>query len=164
MIDSVTRGCAGKMAKHAGVHEKGAFGLSDLMAELRGHPDFGKVGAVTVFIGVARGETKEKETVRKLELEAYPEKADKVLESICEELRKKPGIIDVQIHHLTGVFGVGEELVYVSVAGGHRSNVFPVLQEAVERYKHEAPIFKKEHVTDKKGVVKSYWIKEGEEH
>lgn len=150
------------MAKHAGVHEKGTFDLSDLMNAVKANPDFGKVGAITLFIGVARGETKEKETVHKLELEAYPEKADKVLENICKKLSKKPGIIDVQIHHLTGTFNVGEELVYVAIAGSHRNNVFPVLKEAVERYKHEAPIFKKEHVIDKKGAARSYWVKEHE--
>jgi len=148
------------MAKHAGVHEKGTFTLTDLMSALRANPDFHKVGAVTLFIGVARGETKEKETVQRLELEAYAEKADSVLENICKHLSVKPGIVDVQIHHLTGTFEIGEELVYVAVAGGHRNNIFPVLREAVERYKHEAPIFKKEHITDRKGVRKAYWVNE----
>ena len=150
------------MAKHAGVHEKGTFALADLMNALRTGPDFCKVGAVALFVGVARGETREKDTVQKLELEAYAEKADSVLESICKNLTAKPGIVDVQVHHLVGTFEIGEELVYVAVAGSHRSNVFPVLQEAVERYKHEAPIFKKEYITDKKGVRKAYWVKEQE--
>lgn len=148
------------MTKHAGVHDKGTFSLPDLMSGLRANPDFYKVGAVSLFIGVARGETKAKESVQKLELEAYIEKADAVLENICKDLTAKAGIIDVQIHHLTGTFEIGEELVYVAVAGGHRSNVFPVLREAVERYKHEAPIFKKEYMTDKKGARKAYWVKE----
>jgi molybdopterin synthase catalytic subunit len=148
------------MAKHAGVHEKGKFTLADLMGTLRANQDFCKVGAVTLFIGVARGETREKETVRKLELEAYTEKADKVLGNICKDLTARHGIVDVQIHHLTGTFEIGEELVYVAVAGSHRGDVFPVLQEAVERYKREAPIFKKEYITDKKGVRKAYWVKE----
>lgn len=148
------------MTKHAGIHEKGTFTLADLMSGLKANPNYRKVGAVTLFIGVARGETKEKETVQRLELEAYAEKADNVLEDICKALTTKPGIIDVQIHHLTGTFEIGEELVYVAVIGGHRSRVFPVLQEAVERYKHEAPIFKKEYITDKKGVHKAYWVKE----
>jgi molybdopterin synthase catalytic subunit len=147
------------MAKHAGVHEKGAFTLTNLMDALRANPDFHKVGAVALFVGVARGETRKKETVQKLELEAYAEKADSVLENICKDLTARPGTIDVQIHHLVGSFEIGEELVYVGVAGGHRGNVFPVLQEAVERYKHEAPIFKKEYITDKKGVRKAYWVK-----
>jgi molybdopterin synthase catalytic subunit len=150
------------MAKHAGVHEKGTFTLQDLMDSVKANPDFRRVGAIALFIGVARGETKQKETVTKLELEAYTEKANETLENICSQLSKKTGIIDVQIHHLVGTFNVGEELVYVAVAGSHRTNVFPVLQEAVERYKHEVPIFKKEHITDKKGEAKSYWVKEHE--
>lgn len=150
------------MVKHAGVHEKNTFDLADLMKAVKANPNFRKVGAVVLFIGIARGETQQKEPVHRLELEAYSEKADTVLERICKELGQKPGIIDVQIHHLTGAFNVGEELVYVAVAGGHRSSVFPVLQEAVERYKHEAPIFKKEYLTDKKGTVKSHWVNESE--
>jgi len=150
------------MPKHAGIHEKGTFTLLDLMNSIRANPEFHRTGAVALFVGVARGETKEKETVHKLELEAYAEKADSVFESICRDLATRPGIVDVQIHHLVGTFEVGEELVYVAVAGSHRTDVFSVLREAVERYKHEAPIFKKEYITDKKGTPKAYWVKEQE--
>jgi molybdopterin synthase catalytic subunit len=65
----------------------------------------------------------------------------------------------VQIHHLTGDFNVGDDLVYVAVAGSHREQVFPVLREAVERYKNEAPIFKKEHVINEAGRSE-YWVSE----
>jgi len=115
---------------------------------------------LALFIGIVRGEALSGETVKKLELEAYEEKANEVLNNICEDLRKRNGIIDVQIHHLLGEFGVGEDLVYVLVAGAHRHDVFPVLEEAVERYKREAPIFKKEYVIDKDGMMKSYWVSE----
>ncbi len=148
------------MSVKAGVHEKGALSISNLLENTRKKPDFHKVGAIAIFIGVVRGETKEGETVKELELEAYREKADELLENICEELQAREGIVDVQIHHFTGKFHVGEELVYVLVAGSHRSHVFPVLEEAVERYKKEAPIFKKETITDKRGVAKSYWVSE----
>ena len=77
-------------------------------------------------------------------------------------MSRKPGIVDVQIHHLLGEFNVGEDLVYVSVAGSHRTDVFPVLREAVERYKSEAPIFKKERVTDAKGSATEFWVSEKE--
>jgi len=148
--------------KHAGVHPKETLSLSDLIKSVKKRPNYLKVGAMALFIGVVRGETVKGETVKRLELEAYDEKADEVLENICKELKTKKGIVDVQIHHFTGKFELGEDLVYVLVAGSHRTNVFPVLEEAVERYKKEAPIFKKEYVTDKKGVVKSYWVSEGE--
>jgi len=48
------------------------------------------------------------------------------------------------------------------VTGAHRQNVFSVLEEAVNRYKEEAPIFKKEYVTDKRGQTKSRWVTERE--
>jgi molybdopterin synthase catalytic subunit len=98
--------------------------------------------------------------VQKLTLEAYEEKATEVLENICDVLQNRPGIVDVQIHHLLGEFNVGEELVYVSVAGSHRSEVFSVLREAVEQYKHEAPIFKKEKVIDTEGKSQETWVSE----
>jgi len=121
-----------------------------------------KTGAMALFIGVARGETLEGKKVKKLKLEAYEEKANEVLDKICDDLSRKPGIVDVQIHHLLGEFAIGEDMVYVLVAGSHRADVFHVLREAVERYKNEAPVFKKEYVIDAKGSTSEYWVSEKE--
>jgi len=150
------------LVQHCGVHKKGTLSILDVLKSVKERPDYHKVGAITMFVGVVRGETVKGETVKRLELEAYDEKADEVLEDICKELKARKDIVDVQIHHFTGKFELGEDLVYVMVAGGHRTNVFPVLQEAVERYKKEAPIFKKEYIKDKKGSAKSYWVSESE--
>ena len=121
------------LVKHCGVHKKGTLTLIDVLNSVRQHPNCSKVGAVASFVGTVRGETAKGEVVRRLELEAYEEKADEILEKICRELNAIKGIVDVQIHHFTGKFELGEDLVYVVVAGGHRHDVFPVLQEAVER-------------------------------
>jgi len=147
---------------HAGVHEKGTLSVSKLLSNIKKNSNFEKAGAIALFIGVARGETLEGEKVQKLTLEAYEEKANEVLAKICDDLSQKPGIVDVQIHHLLGEFNIGEDLVYVSVAGSHRTDVFPVLREAVERYKKEAPIFKKERVINAKGSATEYWVSEKE--
>jgi molybdopterin synthase catalytic subunit len=152
------------LTKTAGVHEKGTLSLSDIIGKTKSKRAFRKAGAIAVFIGVVRGETLKGEKVQKLELQAYKEKADEVLRKICDDLRKKPGIVDVQIHHLLGEFRVGEDIVYVVVAGSHREDVFPVLEEAVERYKKDAPIFKKELVTTAKGEKRAYWLEEQESH
>jgi molybdopterin synthase catalytic subunit len=146
----------------SGVHEKGAFSLLDIIKNVKSKPDIQKAGTIALFIGIVRGETLNREKVQKLELEAYKEKADEILSNICSELRERQGIVDVQIHHLLGEFNVGEDLVYVLVTGDHRKNVFKVLEEAVERYKKEAPIFKKEYITDEKGKTTAYWVTEPE--
>ena len=146
------------------IHEKGTFSLQDLTEILREEKGFQRVGAIALFIGVVRGETPKGERVKKLEVEAYEEKANDVLSNICNDLKKREDIFDVQVHHMLGEFGVGEDLVYVLVAGSHRENVFPVLKEAVERYKKEAPIFKKEYVINDKGELTAYWVAEQETH
>jgi molybdopterin synthase catalytic subunit len=144
------------MVKHTSIHDKGELSLFDVLESVKNDPDFPESGALGVFVGVVRGKTIKDEAVRKLRLEAYEEKANKVLEDICNELRKRTGIVDVQIHHFVGEFNVSEDLVYVVVAGAHRGDVFPVLTEAVERYKKEAPIWKKEYLES----GKSSWVSE----
>jgi molybdopterin synthase catalytic subunit len=146
--------------RYVGIHKKGEFFLSDLLQNIKSKDNFYKAGAMATFIGVVRGETVDGEKVEDLELEAYEEEANKVLGLICEDLKKREGIVDVQIHHLIGKFRVGEDLVYVVVTGGHRQNVFGVLQEAVERYKLETPVFKKEHIINITGTKEAYWVNE----
>ncbi len=148
------------MAQNGSVHEKGTFSLTNIMENIRKNDKFSKTGAIGLFIGIARGEDSIGRKVQKITLEAYEEKANETLEKICNALIQKEGIVDVQIHHLLGEFDVGEELVYVSVAGSHRPEVFSVLREAVERYKHEAPVFKKETVVDNEGKPHESWISE----
>jgi molybdopterin synthase catalytic subunit len=145
------------MPSNAGTHRKGALSLEDIITSMKAEPNFKKAGAVAVFIGVVRGEDGKDRKVQKLELEAYEEKANETLKEICSDLKRKTGIVDVQVHHLLGEFEVGEDLVYVLVAGSHREYVFPVLEEAVDRYKKEASIFKKEYVVNGKGETHAYW-------
>jgi molybdopterin synthase catalytic subunit len=151
---------------NAGVHEKGTFNVQDVIDNIKNDPNYSKAGAIGLFIGVVRGETLEskKEKVEGLTIESYEEKADQVLTEISSELSRKPGIVNVQIHHLFGEFKVGDDLVYVAVAGAHRTEVFPVLREAVERYKSEVPVFKKEHIITKQGATSQYWVSEKENH
>ncbi len=153
-----------RLFTRAGVHEKGTISVLDVINNSKKNDNFKKAGAIALFIGVVRGETTKGENVQKLTLEAYEEKANAVLAKICDDLSKKQGIIDVQIHHLLGEFKVGEDLVYVLVAGSHRTHVFQVLEEAVERYKSEVPVFKKERVTDLNGSATEYWVSEKENH
>jgi len=143
-----------KKIKRAGIDKKGNISLTDLIDYIKVNPDIKKGGAIGTFTGIVRGFTHNGIEVDKLELEAYDELAEKSLAKICNELRKKTGIVDVLIHHLTGTFSVGEEIVYLAVAGSSRKVVFSTLIEAVERYKREAAIWKKEYLKD--GT--SHWI------
>ncbi len=145
----------------AAIHKKGTITLAQIIKNTRQSKNYRRTGAVTLFIGTVRGETQDRK-VTKLELEAFEEQANTTLHNIRDDLRKRSGITDVQIHHLIGTFKPGEDLVYVLVAGTHRGAVFPTLQEAVERYKREVPIFKKEHTINKRGEREARWVTEHE--
>ena len=147
---------------YVGIHKKGEFSLSDLLQNIKIKQDSEKIGGIATFVGIVRGETLDGQKVTRLEIEAYEDQANKVLGNISEDLKKREGVFDVQIHHFVGEFDVGEDLVYVVVAGAHRENIFGVLQEAVERYKSETPVFKKEHILDPTGTEESYWVSERE--
>jgi molybdopterin synthase catalytic subunit len=147
--------------KHTGICRKGELSLNNVLRSMKEDKDFGSVGAIGIFVGVVRGKSLEGHEVKRLEVEAYEEKAELALSQIRSDLIKKKGIIDVRIYHNLGEFEPGEDLVYVVVAGRHRSGVFSVLKRGVERYKHEAPFFKKEHIVDKEtGKETTRWVEE----
>jgi len=105
-------------------------------------------GAVASFIGLVKGVSDLGRDVSEIEVESYVEHATPTIRRICEEVRAKYGVSRVLIYHLMGRFEVGEPLVLVLVSGRSRSGVFPALQEAVERYKREPALFKKEVFVD----------------
>jgi len=134
--------------KRTGIDRKGTVTLLDLLELARNNPDALRAGAIVTFSGIVRGYTHEGEKVKKLELEAYDELAEKALEKISSDIRKRPGVVDVLIHHLVGTFNIGEDLVYVVVLADSREHAFSAAREAVERYKKEAAVWKKEYLAD----------------
>lgn len=142
------------MLQRTGIHKKGEITLEALIQLLHQNPRLGEAGAIASFTGIVRGYTHDGKRVRELEIEALKDKAEEDLARISEDLRSRPGVIDVLIHHMVGTFSVGEDIVYVVVAGKARKDIFSALMEAVERYKHEASIWKKEYLED--GTA--YWV------
>jgi molybdopterin synthase catalytic subunit len=126
--------------------------LDSLLRKLKSSRSIGKAGAIGTFTGIVRSVTGETRT-EFLEFESHGELARKKMDEICQQLKKKEGIVDVLMHHRTGNIPRGEEIVYIAVAAGHREELFPVLRDAIERLKEEVPIWKKEHT-----VKGDWWV------
>lgn len=105
-------------------------------------------GAVMIFIGVVREVGKDDKKVRRLEIESYDEHANSAIKKISDEIRNKYELSLARIYHFKGSFNVGEPLVLVIVVGKSRKQAFPALQEAIERYKKEPAMWKKEVYID----------------
>lgn len=126
--------------------------LDSLLTKLKRSKSFEKAGAIGTFTGIVRAVTDEIRT-EFLEFEAYGALARKKMDEICKQLKEKEGIVDVLMHHKTGIIPGGEDIVYIAVAAGHREELFPILKEAIERLKVEVPIWKKEHT-----VKGDWWV------
>jgi molybdopterin synthase catalytic subunit len=138
-----------------GLHAKGEVAMNRIFESLAEHPKYREAGAVASFTGIVREEPVRSGTgnVSHLEYEAYSEVALVKLEEIRQSMLKRPGVIEVSIHHIIDRLGVSEPSLFVAVLGKHRGEVFAALAETVERVKTEVPIWKKEFT--EKGA---YWV------
>lgn len=131
--------------------------LASLVKRIRQTGEIEKAGAIGTFTGIVRAVSENART-EFLEFETYSEVARQKMDEICQQLKQKDGIIDVVIHHRTGVIQKGEDIVHIVVAAGHREQMFPALREAIERLKAEVPIWKKEHALEGE-----WWVHDTEE-
>jgi molybdopterin synthase catalytic subunit len=143
-----------------GLHPKGEVDMNGIFESLAEHANYHQAGAVASFTGIVREDPVRGEAgnVSYLEYEAYSSVALAKLQEIRESMLKRPGIIEVSIHHVIDRVEVGEPSLFVAVLGKHRREVFAALAETVERVKMEAPIWKKEF-TGKD----AYWVSSTEE-
>jgi len=132
------------------------YTLEALIKKARKNPNIRKSGAIGTFTGIVRELAGEEKTSR-LEFEKYEPEASKVLDRIREEIKQKEGILEVLIHHKTGIIEAGEDIVYIVIASAHRTELFPALSEAIERVKAEAPIWKKEFTENEQ-----FWVHDRE--
>ena len=109
-------------------------------------------GALVLFVGFVKGVVNGVE-VKELEYSAYEPYASRKLREIAEEECKEEDVSDIQIYHRVGRLKPGEPTVYIFVAARSRSIAFDKARKALERVKHEVPIFKLEKRADGE-----YWV------
>jgi molybdopterin synthase catalytic subunit len=114
----------------------------------------GSIGGIVTFLGTTRDISREK-SVAKLEFEHYPGMAEKKLSEIRDRAINEYGAIDVVIVHRVGTMPVGENIVLIAVASGHRDEAFKACRFCIDELKRITPIWKKETTPD--GEV---WVEE----
>ncbi|MCK9590720.1 MAG: molybdenum cofactor biosynthesis protein MoaE [Methanoregula sp.] len=96
-------------------------------------------GAVVVFDGVVRDDE-----ITEMELEAYEEVAVKELEKIAQDATGQFRLLHVDIIHRIGRLAVGENILVIIVAAGHRHEAYAGSRCIIEEIKKGVPIWKKE--------------------
>ncbi len=126
------------------------------IASLRSRLLEGDSGAVVIFDGVARNNTKGRRTLY-LEYEGYEPMAIRTMEQIAREIHEQWAINRVGIIHRLGRIEITESSVVIVVTSAHRKIAFEACHYAIDRLKKIVPIWKKEYFED--GAV---WVENAE--
>jgi molybdopterin synthase catalytic subunit len=102
------------------------------------------VGGLVVFVGTVR-DSSEAGHVTRMEIEVYPEMAEKQLQAIRGEAIEKFGVEEVLVVHRFGDLSVGDNIVLVAVSAGHRGAAFDACEYVIDELKKRVPIWKREH-------------------
>jgi molybdopterin synthase catalytic subunit len=113
-------------------------------------------GAVVVFEGVARNNTKGRATAH-LEYECYEEMAIEQMVRIGNEITAQFAIGHLGMIHRLGRLEIGEASVAVVATAPHRKPAFEAALEGINRLKREVPIWKKEFFADGAIWVDGEW-------
>jgi len=100
-------------------------------------------GAVVVFNGIVRDDN-----ITEMEIEAYEDVALKELEKIARDATERFRLQHVDIIHRIGRLSVGENLLIIIVAAGHREEAYAGSRFIIEEIKAGVPIWKKERTKD----------------
>jgi molybdopterin synthase catalytic subunit len=110
------------------------MGLDNIKKRIKAHPDYPKVGMVLYHNGVVRQTTRDGQEVTGLSITVDHGK----LNSIIAEQKAKPGIVEVIVEiQENRPLNVGDDVMYIAVAGDIRENVIATLTETLNRVKAE---------------------------
>ncbi|WP_152039826.1 molybdopterin synthase [Salinigranum salinum] len=119
--------------------------LGTLVARIKASPRADRAGAIATFTGRVRAKDGDDDPrTTALEFEKYEGVAEERMATICRELEAREGVLDVEMHHRTGVIPDGDDIVFVVVLAGHREEAFRTVEDGINRLKDEVPLFKKE--------------------
>jgi molybdopterin synthase catalytic subunit len=116
---------------------------AEIVAEIKAGSD----GAVCVFDGIVRDNTRGRKTLH-LDYEAYREMALEQMHGLAGEAVTKFGVRDVALVHRLGRLGVGETSVLIVVASAHRGAAFDACRWLIDTLKKTVPIWKREQFVD----------------
>lgn len=115
------------------------FSVDEVLGRLR----TGRMGAIVVFVGVVRGESRGRQ-VERIEIQAYEEMARSQLEAIRREAMERFRVEEVAVIHRIGGLKVSDDIMMIATGAAHRAEAFDACRYVLEQIKRRVPIWKKE--------------------
>jgi molybdopterin synthase catalytic subunit len=108
--------------------------IQTMLEQIKKHPDYHKAGMILCHNGVVRETSREGDEVTGLEITVDHEG----LSRIISEQKSRPGIVEILIHINEGKpLQVGDDVMFLVVAGNIRENVIAVLTDTLNLVKSQ---------------------------
>ena len=108
--------------------------IQTMLEQIKKHPDYHKAGMILCHNGVVRATSREGDEVTGLEITVDHDR----LSRIISEQKKRPGIVEILIHINEGkLLKVGDDVMFLVVAGNIRENVIAVLTDTLNQVKSQ---------------------------
>ncbi|OGQ91107.1 MAG: molybdenum cofactor biosynthesis protein MoaE [Deltaproteobacteria bacterium RIFOXYC2_FULL_48_10] len=108
--------------------------IQTMLEQIKKHPDYHKAGMILCHNGVVRATSREGDEVTGLEITVDHDR----LSRIISEQKKRPGIVEILIHINEGKsLKVGDDVMFLVVAGNIRENVIAVLTDTLNLVKSQ---------------------------
>lgn len=121
--------------------------IQTMLEQIKKHPDYHKAGMILCHNGVVRATSREGDEVTGLEISVDHER----LSQIISEQKKRPGIIEILIHINEGkLLKVGEDVMFLVVAGDIRETVIAGLTDTLNLVKSQVTSKKQFFTQEKK--------------
>lgn len=101
------------------------------ITEVKGTAKPEELGMILIHNGIVRGTSKDGKRVKGMNLTYNKEK----LNSLISEFKKKDGIVAIKAWINEGILNVGDNIIYVLVAGRLRTDVLPVYELLLSKIK-----------------------------
>jgi molybdopterin synthase catalytic subunit len=106
--------------------------INALVEQIKGRPDYHKVGMILCHNGVVRGTSRDGRRVNGLRVAVDREQ----LERVVRTHKERPGIIEVLVQiNADRDLNVGDDVMLLAVAGDIRENVTAALSDALNAIK-----------------------------
>jgi molybdopterin synthase catalytic subunit len=100
-----------------------------------------ETGSLVEFYGIVR-ETEGEAKIPALRYEAYASMAEKIIREKIALLEKKHPCQAIRVVHRVGIIPKGESAIYVGIQSKHRREGFLLLQDFMDEFKKDVPIWK----------------------
>ncbi len=124
--------------------------IDEWLRQIKKSSDPEAVGMILVHNGVVRGTAKDGKPIKAMKLSYDQDSLDRCV----ARLRQREGIAAIRAWINNGMLKVGDDIMYLLVAGRFRTDVLPVLQELLSTVKNEI-VREEEYGQENKNAVTS---------